>query len=48
VLHYARKTNEPLCDAALVQGSVLFLFQATIGQTHTFALKAEGLLQSRC
>jgi hypothetical protein len=37
VLHYATKTNEPLCDAALVQGPVLFLFQATIGQTHGFA-----------
>jgi hypothetical protein len=37
MLHYATKTNEPLCDAALMQGPVLFLFQASIGQTHGFA-----------
>ena len=38
VLHYSKLANEPLCDAALVDGTTLFLFQMTIGATHNFNL----------
>lgn len=30
-VHYSKLTNEPLCDAAVVLGEELCLFQMTIG-----------------
>jgi hypothetical protein len=38
VLLYSKLTNEPLCDAAMVLGSELLLFQMTIGEDHGFKL----------
>ncbi len=35
-LHYSKLPNEPLCDAAMVEGRTLLLFQMTIGETHSF------------
>jgi hypothetical protein len=35
-LHYSTLANERLCDAAMVDGATLFLFQMTIGKTHNF------------
>jgi hypothetical protein len=35
-LHYSKLPNEPLCDAAMVEGTTLLLFQMTIGETHSF------------
>jgi hypothetical protein len=34
VVHYSKLTNEPLCDAAVVLGKELCLFQMTIGAAH--------------
>ena len=34
VVHYSKLTNEPLCDAAVVFGTELCLFQMTIGTEH--------------
>jgi hypothetical protein len=36
VVHYSKLTNEPLCDAAVVLGNELCLFQMTIGEMHDF------------
>lgn len=37
VLFYSQRTNEPLCDAAMVRGQEeLLLFQMTIGKSHAF------------
>lgn len=39
VLVYSKQTNEPLCDAAMVLGNELLLFQMTIGRDHEFKLR---------
>ncbi len=34
IVHYSKLTNEPHCDAAVVLGKELCLFQMTIGEAH--------------
>ncbi len=35
-LQYSKLANEALCDAAMVEGTTLLLFQMTIGTMHSF------------